>query len=237
MTKAIFLQICFLLTAFTGEGYSAEKKVKFLVVSSYHKGYAWSQQTNIGFCRAMQAYGYFESEEQAKEFSDNDFLENSRVVVKKVWMDTKRKKSKTDIKETVALVKKAVRSFQPDLIFLGDDNAARYIGKAFLGSPIPIVFWGVNITPIKYGLANSIQTPGHNVTGVYQVGYYEESINFLKKIVPSAKTFAILGDNSISSQAHSRAVRSLARHKKIPFTLNHVVNTDNYDLFKKKALE
>lgn len=58
------------------------------------------------------------------------------------------------------------------------------------------MFWGVNNTPLKYGLVDSVERPGHNVTGVVELGYYTETLQLLKMLVPSANTFAILSDES-----------------------------------------
>ena len=47
----------------------------------------------------------------------------------------------------------------------------------------PVVFWGVNGRPLKYGLLDSLERPGHNVTGVYQAGYLEECLaSFLTRL-------------------------------------------------------
>jgi ABC-type uncharacterized transport system substrate-binding protein len=110
-------------------------------------------------------------------------------------MDTKRITRKEGQSLKSREFTEIIKKFKPDLIFLGDDNAANYIGNEFLDSGIPIVFWGVNNTPVKYGIVDSKDRPGHNVTGVYQKTYYKESLNLLKKIAPHIKTFAILSDD------------------------------------------
>ena len=54
------------------------------------------------------------------------------------------------------------------------------------------VFWGVNGRPMKYGLLDSMDRPGHNVTGVWQSGYHKESLELLSQLVPNLKTYAIV---------------------------------------------
>ena len=58
-----------------------------------------------------------------------------------------------------------IRAFKPDVVLLGDDNAAKHIGAQLLDSSTPVVFWGINGLPLKYGLVDSLDAPGRNVTG------------------------------------------------------------------------
>lgn len=129
------------------------------------------------------------------------------------------------------------KDFKPDIIFLGDDEAGNYIGNKYLDTSIPVVFWGFNDNPVKYGLVDTADRPGHNVTGVYQSGYYEESLQLLKAIVPRIKTLAVLTDETPTGRAHYKAIEYLARKGRLPFTLVESVMTNDYELWKAKALE
>ncbi len=233
--------VLFMVLVLTSSGYGAPrqalKKKRIAVVSSYHREYLWTQETNEGLCEALLTLGYFDNREQIAEYTKNDRVETAKVILKKLWMDSKRKKSKDEKAQMTQRVSKAINQFRPDLILLGDDNAARYIGNQFLGSAMPIVFWGVNNTPVKYGLVESIKRPGHNVTGVYQTGYYAESLELLKAIAPGVKTFGILADASTSGRSHKKKVEYLARAGRLPLRLVETVSTDNFDTWKQKALE
>jgi hypothetical protein len=184
---ALAFAVLFCLAA---SGYGGPKKTpvkeRFVVVSSYDREYLWSQETNIGFCDAMRRAGYFDSAEQADAYSRNDYVETPKVIVKKLWMDAKRKKSRQEKLQATAEITRTIKEFKPTLIFLGDDDAAQYVGNQFLDIKVPMVFWGINNTPVKYGLVDSLERPGLNATGIYQPGYYRESLMLLKKIVPSA---------------------------------------------------
>jgi ABC-type uncharacterized transport system substrate-binding protein len=61
--------------------------------------------------------------------------------------------------------------------------------------------------PTKYGLIESLGLPGHNVTGVYQTGHSEKSLEYLKKLVPGVSTFAVLSDDSETGRAKAQHVR------------------------------
>jgi ABC-type uncharacterized transport system substrate-binding protein len=90
---------------------------------------------------------------------------------------------------------------------------------------------------VKYGLVDSMERPGHNVTGVYQVGYYAESLDLLRVIVPTVKTFAVLADAGETGHAFVKNIESLARQGRLPLELVEIVSTNEYDVLQQKALE
>jgi ABC-type uncharacterized transport system substrate-binding protein len=213
------------------------KLYKLFVVSSYHSQYLWSQDTQKGLCAGLIKYGFMDSNEQAAAFTKNDYVETSTVVIKKAWMDTKHKDTTGEIAQTTTKIVNEIKQFAPDLIFLGDDNAANYIGNQFVDTNIPIVFWGINGMPVKYGLLDSIERPGHNVTGVYQEGYPKECLEFLKRVVPGANSFAILSDDSETGRTKVKQLENLARTGQLPLRLQAVVITNSLPQWKSKALE
>lgn len=213
------------------------EKLRLLVVSSYHRDYLWSQDTQRGLCDALRELGYLDSPEQAAEFTAHDEVESSRAMIKKLWMDTKRKSSKAEMQAATLTIAEQAKAFRPHCLLLGDDNAANYIGNYFLDSEIPIVFWGVNNTPVKYGLVDSLERPGHNVTGVYQSGYYVESLQLLKRLAPRVKTVAVISDDSETGRAHYKAIELLARQGLLPLELIEIAATGEFEVWKQKALE
>ncbi len=222
-------------------GYCAEqktpRKTKIMVVDSYHREYLWTHYTHDGFCSGMRKYGYFDNDDQLAEFKKNDYAESSKAVFQMLWLDTKREKSNDLIARNTMRTVGLIRNFHPDIIFLGDDNAANYIGNQFLDTGIPIVFWGVNNTPLKYGLIESMTRPGHNVSGVYQSMYFKENMKLLKTLAPKAKTFAILSDDSETGRSNAKSVEYLARKGELPLRLIETVGTDNFETWKERVLE
>ncbi len=213
------------------------KKTRILVVSSYHREYQWSIETNEGLCAAMLKFGYFDTKDQIAEYTKHDYVETSKLIMKKAWMDAKRKRTRAELVQRAVEITKIAKDFNPALIFLGDDDAAQYIGSQFLDTRVPVVFWGVNNNPAKYGLVNTAERPGHNVTGVYQPGYYAESLALLKKIVPSAKTFAVVTDDTTAGRSHYKSIEHLARNKALPLTLVETVITGDFEEFKSRVLK
>lgn len=186
-------------------------KVHLLLVDSYHREYLWSQFTNRGFAEGLLKFGYLDDHGQVEALLRDDAVESSKAVVKRLWMDTKRKSSQPEITGLIPQVVAQVKAFSPNLLFLADDNAANYIGNGFLDTDLPIVVWGINNTPVKYGLMDSVERPGHNVTAVVEVKYPLEGLQLLKRLAPSAKTFAILSDATDTGRANAKAIEFLAQ--------------------------
>ncbi len=241
MKFKILLFVVLLGVSFASGSYGASDnepgKKRILVVSSYHSDYIWSRDTNNGFSAAMLKFGYFDNKNQIAEYTKNNYVETSMAVVRKVWMNSKRKTSTSEREEASLEIYKIAGEFNPDLIFLGDDNAANFVGRKFLDTDVPVVFWGVNNNPVKYGLIESKARPGHNVTGVYQSGYFAEGLELLKTISPELKTFAVLTVNTPTGRSHHKAIQHLYRKGVLPLNLVEVVATNDYEEWKKRALE
>lgn len=212
------------------------KPKRIFIVSSYDRSYIWSKSTQSGVNAAMLKYGYLTNEQQARQLVETDRVQTDKVVVQKMWMDTKRKGGTLEMAATTAAIMEELRRFGPDLVLLGDDNAANYIGNQLLDTKVPVVFWGINGLPLRYGLIDKLEAPGRNVTGVWQSGYHKESLDLLKRLVPKAKTFGILACDSESSRPNIKMIEQLERRGVLPFKLVDKVVTNSFEDFKTGAL-
>lgn len=215
----------------------AAKQKRIMIVDSYDRTYLWSQSTQRGLNAAMLKHGYLENAAMAKRLVDTDSVDTPRVVVKKLWMNTKKRNSIPEMATATREIIDEIRKFAPDLVLLGDDNAANYIGQQLLGSNIPVVFWGINGLPLRYNLVEKLEAPGQNVTGVWQSGYHKESLDLLKRLVPSAQTFAILACDSESTRPNIKAIEQLAQRGVLPMKLMGKVVTNSFEDWKKGALD
>lgn len=232
--------VLFAVSCLAWGAYGAPKKPaqrRILVVSSYQKDVIWSQETNRGLCAAMLKFRYFENSAEADKFTLKGYLETPKVVIRKMWMDTKKFGGKREMEEASQAIYRVAKTFKPDILMLGDDEAVEYVGTKFLDSRIPVVFWGVNMTPVKYGLVDSLNRPGHNVTGVYQSGGYVESLNLLKAIAPNVKTFATITLDTAAGITHYKTIDHLNRTGALPIRLAATVSTNDYEAWKSKILE
>ena len=218
------------------QAYANSEKKRIFVVSSYHREYLWSQDTNRGLTDAMLKYGYLDTTAQVAELSETDHVESSKAVVRKVWMDTKRRNSLGAIASSTHRIMGELDAFRPNLVLLGDDNAANYIGNQLLDTDIPAVFWGINGLPLKYGLVDNMDAPGHNITGVWQTGYLKESMELLHALVPDAKTFAIIACDSVSARPHVKKLQAMNHAGELPLRLIDTVSEASFSAFKTKVL-
>jgi ABC-type uncharacterized transport system substrate-binding protein len=240
MRRSIVLVACLsgaIALVFSLPASAGPAKKRICVVSSYHREYNWSVETNKGFCEAMLRLGYFKDKGQAEEYSRNDEVETADAIVIKMWLNAKKQNSEEEKSANALAIAGRIAAFKPDLILLGDDEAANYVGSKFLDSGIPVVFWGVDNTPVKYGLLESAERPGHNVTGVYQSGFYDDSVKLLKRLVPRAGTFALFTEDSASGRSHYKAIEYLAKKGRLPLELVETVVTNDFGLWQRKALE
>ncbi|MBF0190546.1 MAG: hypothetical protein HQL99_05275 [Magnetococcales bacterium] len=214
----------------------ASPKKRILVVSSYHREYLWSQETHRGVSAALLELGYLDHPDQVTTYTRTDTVESSQAVVQKVWMNTKNKSDPSELAVTTRRILEQAQQFQPDLLLLGDDNAVRHIGSHYLDTPVPVVFWGINIWPLKYGLLDSLEKPGHNVTGVYQPGYMQDGLELLTRLVPGIQTLAILSDDSETSLAKVKDLHRKAEQGALPVRIVGTVVTNHESEWKKGAL-
>lgn len=216
--------------------YGEANKARIFVVSSYSRDYLWSQDTHKGVCAGLIDFKFADNEKQIEEYTQNDYLETDKIVIKKAWMDSKKKSQKREILAAAERIAQEIKEFKPDLILLGDDNATNYIGTQFIDTDIPVVFWGVNGIPLKYGLLDSLEKPGHNVTGAYQSGYYKECIEYLVKLIPGIKSMAVISDESETGRAKAKGIMKLQQEGKLPLDIIEVVSTDSLSEWQSAAL-
>lgn len=212
-------------------------KIRVLIVCSYHHGDAWSQDALKGFGVAMKTFGYFDTNGQTDEILNNDFVETSRVIVKLLWLDARSKSTKTELEKNASVIYTAAKGLTPDIIILADEEAGNYLGQLYINSKIPVVFWGFNESPVKFGLVDNATKPGHNVTGVYQLSTDIENLRVLQTMSAKVKNFAILADDSPLSQTHVLELKNIAQKGSLPLQLIEVFVAEDYTQWKSKVLE
>ena len=154
------------LTASSGAG-------KCLYVSSYHRGYAWSDGVEQGLRRVLTGH----------------------CEIRQIDMDTKRNKS-TEFKQSAAVaVKREIETWQPDVVIVSDDNAAKYVVQQYYrDAATPFVFSGVNWTVKEYGF------PYSNVTGIIEVAPLEAMLTHAIKYSGEAKKAIYLGADTLTEK-------------------------------------
>ena len=164
---------------------------KCLYVSSYHKGYAWSDGVEKGLLPELEGKCDF------KQFD----------------MDTKRNNTDEFKKEAALKAKEIIESFKPDVVIVSDDNAVKYLVMPYYkDKSLPFVFCGVNWTVDKYAL------PYKNVTGMIEVSPIEAQINVAKAVLPDLKKVFYLDSNNTTGQKTVKYYQELFEGKGYAFT-------------------
>ena len=196
---ALFVAACFASTTVFA--------AKCLYVSSYHKGYAWSDGIERGL------YPELEGNCEVKQFD----------------MDTKRNKSAEYKKEAALKAKEIIESYKPDVVIVSDDNAVKYLVMPYYkDSSTPFVFNGVNWTVDKYGL------PYTNVTGMIEVSPITAQINFAKTVVPNMKKIYYIDSDNTTGQKTVKYYQELFTEKGYEFSPKLV---KTFDEWKKAFIE
>jgi putative ABC transport system substrate-binding protein len=127
-----------------------------------------------------------------------------------------------------------IRARRPDLVLTTDDDALAKVGLAL--NDLPVVFNGVNGDPRRYLSSekiDSIERPGHNLTGVYQTTYFRQSLLLVKKLAPSAVTFATITDRTTTGKALLESLKAVDRTS-LPLQWKDGLESDQFIQWKEK---
>ena len=146
---------------------------KVLAVFSYGTDYPWVQELKTGI----------------------DSVLDEKAEIRYFYMNTKKNIEGGPQKAEEALA--VYKEFQPDGVITADDNAQSMFVVPYLKDKVktPVMFCGVNAEPEKYGY------PASNVSGVLERMLVKQSLALAQKLVPAAKTVAILSNKSPSAKA------------------------------------
>ena len=174
---------------------------KCLYVSSYHRGYAWSDGVEQGLRRVLTGH----------------------CEIRQIDMDTKRNKS-VEFKQSAAFaVKREIETWQPDVVIVSDDNAAKYVVEQYYrDANTPFVFSGVNWTVKEYGF------PYSNVTGIIEVAPLEAMLTHAIKYSDGAKKAIYLGADTLTEKKNLDRVARASKKLGIELEGILVSNADEW---------
>ncbi|MGD9187299.1 MAG: ABC transporter substrate binding protein [Desulfobacteraceae bacterium] len=215
------------------ESAGAGKKTA-VALFSYHPEFCVVEDENKGLIKGLEEFGY---------------LEGQDIVMHRFYMDTKRANKTVEDQEAAAdaLLKK-IQGINPDILFIYDDDALRHIGGKLLDTGLPIVFAGVNLLPTRpdyawkqdgsfTALVDSLERPGHNITGVQEKVHFSAGFQLLHRIVPKAKTALFLSDNSLVGTELIRTAGGEGALDNPFITIVKTAYTDRFETLKKLILD
>lgn len=149
---------------------ASKPKYKVLYIMSYHSDWSWTQEQFDGFKYPLQ---------------------NLDIEYKVFEMDTKRNSSTAWKEQVGAKARELIDAWNPDLVYVSDDDGQEYVTKYYINKDTPFVFSAVNANPAQYGFEGS-----QNITGVLERPHYAQSVQLLQRIKPDIQTIAVVIDDS-----------------------------------------
>jgi ABC-type uncharacterized transport system substrate-binding protein len=184
----IVSSICFSACAGTAEAPTA---TNVLVIHSYHEGWDWNSDIEAGIMEGLYRQGY----QEGTDYEMETFYMNTKITYT----------SEAQIKERAALAIDLIYEFDPDIVFVNDDNALKYVAVEYVKnhpeSALPFVFCGINIDPSVYEPVESLEHPGGTITGTLERFPYYEAFALAKRLSPDTENIVLLADSSTSSTA------------------------------------
>lgn len=230
---AVMVTMCFAPAGWCDKSAGASTKTA-VALFSYHPGFWVVEDENKGLIQGLEEFGY---------------IEGQSIVIHRFYIDTKRANKTVEAQEAAAgaLLDK-IQGINPDILFIYDDDALRHIGGKLLDTDLPIVFAGVNLLPTKpdyawkkdgsfTALADSLERPGHNITGVQEKVHFSAGFQLLHRIVPKAKTALFLSDNSLIGTELIRTAGGEGALDNPFITIVKKAYTDNFETLKKLILD
>ena len=167
---------------------------KCLFVSSYHKGYAWSDGVEAGLRSTLQG----------------------KCELRQFDMNTKRRKSNADKRAAALEAHAIIKAWQPNVMITADDNAARYLIKPYYRDrDTPFVFCGVNWTVSEYGF------PYRNVTGIVEIAPIRPMLKRALKMTGNARRAFYLGAETLTETKNLKRFQKIAQE--LGIALDHAL--------------
>jgi len=150
------------------------------------------------------------------------FEEGKNIQYKTFYMDTKKRYTTPEQqKERGRIALSMIKEFDPDVVMIMDDNAARHVMLQLVDSKYQVVFSGMNGQVEDYDqMVKFMETrirPGHNITGVIEYMHFAESFKLMQKIIPTLKKVMFIADKTPSGNALIKAIKAdIQQHSQFP---------------------
>lgn len=190
----------FLVLVVPSSALAAQHELKIFILHSYHQEYSWTREVHRGFIDTLQ-----------------EGLPQTALTIATESLDTKRLPyNSAQAKMFFRYLQDRYADWQPDLIFISDDNALSFIRKygPSLFPGVPINFCGVN----RLELRSQLQPPQYQ--GVFEVVPVAENLQLATRFDPELRKVIFVGDGSGTHEAMSRRIAGIMR--RYP-ALNYVV--------------
>ena len=186
-----------------------------LLLHSYHKGYAWTDDI---------------SKEIEKKFKDHKDIELTTV-----YMDTKRIDDYSYLNDLAKLYKKQFEGRVFDLVIVSDNAALDFMIKyhEFLFKDIPVLFCGINNFNKSLLDENNMKK---FTSGVAEEVDLEKNFELISKLHPKLKNLLIINDTSITGYAIKRDLNPIIEKYKDKFKIEYTDDLEISNLKQKVSI-
>lgn len=187
--------------------YASQNK-EVLLIHSYHKGYAWTDDISKAI--------------------DKNFSEHKDIELTTVYMDTKRIDDSSYLEDLSKLYKQQFSNRKFDLVILSDNNAFDFVSKYYdyLFKDAPVLFCGIN----NYNKTILDKLPLKEVSGVAEEVDIEKNFELISKLHPNLKNLLIINDKSITGLAVKKDLNPIIEKYSKKFNIEYTDNLEISDL-------
>ncbi len=199
MKKIILFSFLFVSFVF------ANSSKDILLLHSYHKGYAWSD--NIS------------------KTLEQEFSKYSNIELNTVYMDTKRVSNPTYYNKLASLYEEQFKNRHFDLIIASDNNAFDFINKYHkkIFNNTPVLFCGINNFNIEEYKKKDIRRYS---SGIIEEIDLEKNFKLISKIQSKMQNLLIINDKSKTGLAIKKDLQPIIQKYSKKFNIRYIDNMD-----------
>lgn len=207
----MFKFIIFLAVSFFLLQADTHPKKSIFILHSYSQEYGWTKLQHEGFVDKIE-----KDSSSALEISV-EYLDTKRLAFSKEYQTF-----------FVAYLQKKYKNYQPDAIYVTDDNALNFFvnHSGSLFSDAPLFFSGIN------NIALSRSLDPHKYAGVYETKDIVPNIELIRQFSPQTRDIWIVGDDSTTYRSIEADIRS--QISKYPNHTFHFIASPRIDAIRAK---
>ena len=197
---------------------------RVFILDSYEQNHVCGKPQHDGVVAALEKMG---------------FIDGKNISIESYYMDTKKiNTTAAQKKQQAEIASRKITEFKPHVLVTIDDTAFKTVALPLVDTDIKIVFSGMNGQPENYNkmkpFMESRQTPGHNVTGVYEFLHIADAIRVHSKIFPQLiETRVIVDTVSPTGRAILKQVELELAETDYKYSIRNVTSWEEY----KQAIE
>jgi len=204
--SCVITTLVFSISLFFLPGGARSAEINAFILHSYHQEYPWTKLENSGIVETLQNLS-----------SQGDINFSTE------YLDTKRVSYSINYTEFfVNYLRTKYSDFKPDIIFITDDNALRFMTdyRSRIFPNIPVVFCGVNDASYLE------KSPSEDTYGIFEIKDISSNLQLINTLFPNIEKVTFIGDNSETYHTIHLQILSDAALNFPKYDLNFIAHRD-----------